>query len=151
MPAYAPAITPTLKLSGDIFMANTPRNVSTSVPSPAGLPTTPPDLDAFDSKAILSRVEFAIDVLRNRYICKGWNENFDHAAADRTLSYFKQVTEHGEPDDDDEAMQAEWEAALDFFASHGVSLDWIIAGDMGSLISKAAAHSSRARALPVSA
>ena len=48
-------------------------------------------------------------------------------------------------------MQAEWEAALDFFHSHGVSLDWIIAGDMGSLISKAAAHSSRARALPVSA
>ena len=123
--------------------------VGTTVPALAELSTIPTNLDAFDPKAILGRVEFAIDVLRDCYICKGWNESFDHAAATRVLNYFKHIAEHGESDD--EAMQVEWEAALDFFHSHGVSLDWISAGDMGSLISKAAANSSRAGALQVSA
>ena len=143
-------------------MANTRRNflrktalgaamatVATTGPVVAGLPTIPANLDAFDPKAIFGRVEFAIDVLRDRYICKGWNENFDHAAATRVLNYFKQVAEHGEFDD--EAMQVEWEAALDFFHSHGVSLDWIIVGDIASLISKGAAHSMRAQELQTAA
>ena len=63
--------------------------VGTTVPALAELSTIPTTLDAFDPKAILGRVEFAIDVLRDRYICKGWNESFDHAAATRVLNYFK--------------------------------------------------------------
>lgn len=111
----------------------------------AGLPAVASH--QFDPQAILARVELAMDVLRDCYICEGWNENFDHTAADRTLSYFRSVAEHGEPDEDDEAMHAEWTSALNFFHSHGVSLDWVMRGDVASLISNGAAHSMRAEAL----
>ena len=145
-------------------MANTHRNflgktalgaaiatVGTAGQVLAGLPTIPSDPAGFDPKAILGRVEFAIDVLRDRYISEGWNENFDHAVATRTLNYFKKVAEHGEPDDEDETMHAEWKSAIEFFHSHGVSLDWIIAGDTASLICNGAAGSMRAQELQTAA
>jgi hypothetical protein len=102
------------------------------------LTTTP-----LDHRAILARAEQVVDLLRTRYVCEGWHEKgLDEPAAERMLQYFcRQADGDGAPEDD---QDPEWEAALAFFFDHGQSLDWIMLGNPGGMITGAAACSARA-------
>jgi hypothetical protein len=89
--------------------------------------------------ACLSRTETVIDLLRTRYIREGWT--IDEDAAERTLAYSRAYAADGSDPDD------EREAAMDFFHSHGVSLDWVFGGDIAGLICGAAKNSPRATSI----
>ena len=95
-----------------------------------------PDLE-IDHKAILSRVEQIVDLLRTRHAREGWK--MDEEGATRTLAYFRRRAE-GYPDD-----AAEWQASADFIRSHGQSLDWICDGDVGGMICRLAAQATTAK------
>jgi hypothetical protein len=56
------------------------------------------------------------------YVRKG--SKIDEAAAERALAYCRAYAKDGS-DPDDERV-----AAMDFFHSHGQSLDWVFAGDI---------------------
>jgi hypothetical protein len=83
---------------------------------------------AEDSRAVatVKRAEEVVDLLRTRYIRKGWK--IDDAAAERALAFCRRYAADGSESDD------ESEAAMDFFRSHGQSLDWVFDGDIGGLI-----------------
>jgi hypothetical protein len=95
--------------------------------------------DQLDFTAMLGRAEFVIECLRTRYITEGWHgRGLDEDAAARTLAYFRNRSAGG-PDDVDE-----WMVAVNFIGDHGQSIDWVVLGDPGGLICKAAKHSERA-------
>jgi hypothetical protein len=97
-------------------------------------------------KEAQQRLEEMIDTLRTCVVCDGWHPNgLDEAAAARALAYFRA----GFPEESAEDF-AERKAMGDFVRSHGQSLDWIIEGDPGGLICRAAAHSRRAQSLALS-
>lgn len=82
---------------------------------------------------IFARAKHVIETLRTRYVCEGFS--IDEDAAAQVLLYLasKSVSE----DDDG------WRMVVDFFGTHGQSLDWILSGDPGVMICQAAARSSR--------
>ncbi len=88
-----------------------------------------------DNAAILARAEQVIDVLRTSYVCEGWK--LDEEGASRTLRYFRSRVA-GSPDEDEERY------VIEFLGDHGQSLDWVIAGDPGSMICARAKHSTQA-------
>jgi hypothetical protein len=90
-----------------------------------------------DYSAMLTRAEYCVECLRTRYVGDGWK--IDEEAAKRTLQYFRSQAE-GQPENDEE-----WQAAVAFIGSHGQSLDWILRGEPGVMICRAAASSDRAR------
>jgi hypothetical protein len=79
-----------------------------------------------DYSAMLKRAEYCIECLRTRYICDGCKVHEE--GAERVLRYFRSQAA-GEPDNAEE-----WQAIIDFFCSHGQSLDWILSGDPCGLI-----------------
>jgi hypothetical protein len=93
--------------------------------------------DVNDPKAMLARLEHAIELFRTKHICDGWK--MDEAGAERSLRYFRA----GCPDDDDE-----WGATIAFISSHGLSFDWICGGDVSSMICMLASRSRQAMQAP---
>ena len=123
---------------------------ATAIPNkPAVAATIPIAIDApparpaevgsdYDGAACLARAEQAVEVLRTRSIRKGWK--IDEEAAEQALAYFRRHPHAcDERCDDDYYMPA-----LRFFMSHGVSLDWILCGDIAGLICAGAKNSARA-------
>lgn len=97
--------------------------------------------DRTDHKAILARVEQIVDLLRTRYVRKGWKMDEDGAAC--TLAYFRRHVE-GPPFENEDQDTTEFTKAGTFVGSHGQSLDWILYGDPSSMICRLAKHSERA-------
>ena len=113
---------------------------ATALASSSALAPTDTGMDA---AAALRRLEQMIDTLRTCAVCDGWHPNgLDEAGANRALAYFRA----GCPEESDKDF-AERGAAFDFISSHGQSLDWIICGEPGGLICRAAKHSTRAQSL----
>ena len=114
-----------------------------AVPALAASATALVPETGWDVAAALCRLEQTIETLRTCVVCKGWHPNgLEEPAAARALAYFRA----GCPEESDEDF-AEREAAFDFIYGHGQSIDWIIFGDPGGLICRAAAHSRRAQSV----
>jgi hypothetical protein len=90
--------------------------------------------------ASLPRAEQIVELLSTCYVREGWK--IDKAAAKRALAYCRAYAKDGSDPDD------ERKAAMDFFHSHGQSLDWVFCGDIGGMIYGLAKHSERATAVP---
>jgi hypothetical protein len=86
--------------------------------------------------ASVARAEQIVELLTVCYVRKGWK--IDEAAAERALAYCRAYAKDGSDPDDERA------AAMDFFRSHGQSLDWVFAGDIRGMICGLAKHSERA-------
>ena len=84
----------------------------------------------------LPRAQQIVELLSTCYVRKGWK--IDKSAATRALAYVRKYAEDGS--DPDEGRKA----AINFFASHGQSLDWVFCGDIGGMICGLAKHSERA-------
>jgi hypothetical protein len=103
-----------------------------AVPAAAIAATTPAD---FDKAAIIRRAEELVEIFSTRYIREGWHENFDKA---RAAEFLEDV-----PSFSMAAQDAEHEAKiLAWTQDHGVSLDWLLAGDHGALITYRACHAA---------
>ena len=89
--------------------------------------------------ASLPRAEQIVELLSTCYVREGWKIN--KAAAKRALAFVRGYAKDGSDPDDGR------KAALDFFHSHGQSLDWVFCGDIGGMICGLAKHSERAAAL----
>jgi hypothetical protein len=87
----------------------------------------------------LPRAEQIVELLSTCYVREGWK--IDKAAAKRALAFVRGYAKDGSDPDDGR------EAALDFFPSHGQSLDWVFCGDIGGMICGLAKHSERATAV----
>jgi hypothetical protein len=86
--------------------------------------------------ASLPRAEQIVELLSTCYVREGWT--IDKAAAKRALAYVRKYAKDGS--DPDEGRRV----AMDFFHSHGQSLDWVFCGDIGGMICGLAKHSERA-------
>jgi hypothetical protein len=86
--------------------------------------------------ASLPRAEQIVELLTTCYVREGWK--IDKAAAKRALAYIRRYAKDGS--DPDEGRRV----AMDFFHSHGQSLDWVFCGDIGGMICGLAKHSERA-------
>jgi hypothetical protein len=120
-------------------------NKLVALPVAAALPVSSPEIaieapTSMDSSAeTLRRAEEMVDLLRTRCIREGWQ--LDELAAERALAYCRGcAASDADPDD-------ERKAALDFFHSHGQSLDWVFLGQNGAMICSLAANSERAAGL----
>jgi hypothetical protein len=87
-----------------------------------------------DARAVLVRAEQAIEILRTRHVCAGWQ--VDEDGADRALKYFRAMAAGAAEDDD------AFRTAIDFLREHGQSVDWILAGDPGGMICQGAAKAT---------
>ncbi len=103
-----------------------------------GTPPTSPLVVLGDDRptASVARAEQIVELLSICYLRKGWK--IDQAAAERALAYCRAYAkDDSDPDD-------ERKAAMDFFHSHGQSLDWVFGGDICGMICGLAKHSKRA-------
>ncbi|WP_219682156.1 hypothetical protein [Bradyrhizobium canariense] len=126
-------------------------NMFVSSAAAAGAPAVAMNLaphePVVDHQGILARVEQIVDVLRTRYICEGWQMDEDGAA--RALNYFRRHVEGpGFKDEDEDTL--EFTRVLEFFRSHGQSLDWAHDGDLAGMICRLAKVSPRGGALGAS-
>jgi hypothetical protein len=87
-------------------------------------------------RASLARAKQIVDLLSTCYVREGWK--IDETAAERALAYCRANAKDGSDPDDGR------KAALDFFHSHGQSLDWVFCGDIRGMICGLAQHSQRA-------
>lgn len=96
----------------------------------------------WNAEAALDRYRQAIDVLRTRVVCAGWQ--LDEIGAARTLRYFQGLVDGREDDEENDA-------AIDFLVAHGQSPDWIFGGRLFGMICAGARHSPQAsrRADPI--
>jgi hypothetical protein len=101
------------------------------------------DFAANTAAASLQRAEQIVELLTTCYVREGWK--IDKAAAKRALAYVRKYAKDGS--DPDEGRKA----ALDFFHSHGQSLDWVFCGDIGGMICGLAKHLQRAADVTVAA
>jgi hypothetical protein len=125
------------------FLMNTmvalPILVSTPTTAPAMTTDRSSDDVGHDRADALARTEQIIDLLRTCHVREGWK--LDAVAAERALAFVRQYAKDGtEPDD-------ELREAIKFFGSHGQSLDWVFAGDVGGMICGLAKHSKHAEAI----
>jgi len=105
-------------------------------------PPNSPDV-VIDHRAILARVEEIIDLLRTRHIRDGWK--MDEEGATRALAYFRRHVDGPRVKDEDEDT-SQYYQAVEFFRSHGQSLDWIHDGNPSGMICTLAFHSQQANA-----
>ena len=89
--------------------------------------------------ASLPRAEQIVELLTTCYVREGWK--IDKAAAKRALTFVRKYAKDGS--DPDEGRKA----AINFFGSHGQSLDWVFCGDIRGMICGLAKHSQRAVAV----
>jgi hypothetical protein len=89
--------------------------------------------------ASLPRAEQIVELLTTCYVREGWK--IDKAAAKRALAFVRKYAKDGS--DPDEGRRV----AMDFFHSHGQSVDWVFCGDIGGMICGLAEHSERAAAM----
>jgi hypothetical protein len=89
--------------------------------------------------ASLPRAEQIVELLTTCYVREGWK--IDKAAAKRALTFVRKYAKDGSDPD------AGRKVAMDFFDSHGQSLDWVFCGDIGGMICGLAEHSERATSL----
>jgi hypothetical protein len=89
----------------------------------------------------LRRLQLAIDILQRCHIVQGWHESFDQDRAARVLKYTVDVA-GGKP-----SSPARDQEVIAFCGEHGISLEYIYRGDIGSLIASGAAHSPAAKKL----
>ena len=89
--------------------------------------------------ASVPRAEQIVELLTTCYVREGWK--IDKAAAKRALAYVRKYAKDGS--DPDEGRRV----AMDFFHSHGQSLDWVFYGDIRGMICGLAKHSERAAAV----
>src|ERR1035437_15621 len=94
---------------------------------------------AMTRAATLPRAEQIVELLTTCYVREGWK--IDKAGAKRALAYCRSYAKDGSDPDDGR------KAAMDFFHSHGQSLDWVFFGDIGGMICGLAKHSERATAV----
>ena len=87
---------------------------------------------ASDRAAILTRAEQVVDLLRNRYICEGWN--LDEARAADFLDSVRRL-------DFTAGDSEEMTTIVGWATDHGQSADWIIRGDVAGMICSGAARS----------
>ena len=87
----------------------------------------------------LPRAEQIVELLSTCYVREGCK--IDKAAAKRALAFVRKYAKDGS--DPDEGRRV----AMDFFHSHGQSLDWVFCGDIGGMVCGLAKHSERAAAL----
>jgi hypothetical protein len=87
--------------------------------------------------ATLARFEQAIEILRDRYICAGWE--LDEEGAERALKYFRRIAQPGRRDEN-----RDFRFVIAFLHDHELSYDWIFRGDVTGLIVASAATSARA-------
>jgi hypothetical protein len=138
--------------AGELVSRRVVMNKMLAIPVITAIPMTPaltasPAIAGAPSASIhaatLARAEEVVDILRTRSIRKGWK--IDEAAAERALAYCRNCAENNSyPDEEDSLAMEEEEAAISFFYSHGVSFDWVFAGDITGLICAGAHHSKRA-------
>jgi hypothetical protein len=93
------------------------------------------DPTAFDKAAMVRRAEELVDLFSDRFIRKGWHENFDKDRAAKFLENVRRF-EMAAEDTDLEGEIAAWTH------DHGVSNDWLIDGDPASLICYLAGHAA---------
>lgn len=86
--------------------------------------------------AALARAEQVIAALRSSYVSANWRIEEDRA--EQVLAYMRSYANAK-----DENVEQE-QVAIEFFGSHGQSLDWIFRGDARGMICTLAAHSSQA-------
>jgi hypothetical protein len=103
-----------------------------------GTPPTSPLVVLRDDRptASVARAEQIVELLSICYVRKGWK--IDKAAAKRALAYVRKYARDGSDPDDGR------KSAMDFFHSHGQSLDWVFSGDIRGMICGLAKHSERA-------
>jgi hypothetical protein len=103
-----------------------------------GTPPTSPLVTLDDDRpaASVARAEQIVELLSLCYVREGWK--IDKAAAERALAYMRKYAKDGS--DPDEGRMV----AMDFFHSHGQSLDWVFSGDIRGMICGLAKHSERA-------
>ena len=97
----------------------------------------------YDALAALQRLERVVTVLRTSYICEGWK--LDEERANNAIRHFRTVAatdRYGHEGPSDECFEV-----FRFLADHGQSLDWVLLGDIGGLICKAASASRAAGAV----
>lgn len=118
-------------------------NTIVALPIVATVPTIAPAMPADDRSpaAVLARAVEIVTHLRTSYIREGWK--LDEVAAERALDSLRRYKPAAEDEDDPE----DFREAMDFFHSHGQSLDWIFFGDPNSMICMLAARSERANNL----
>ena len=87
---------------------------------------------ASDRAAILARAEQVVDLLRNRYICEGWN--LDET---RAVDFLDSVRRLDFTAGDSEEMTS----IVGWATDHGQSVDWIIRGDVAGMICSGAVRS----------
>jgi hypothetical protein len=92
-------------------------------------------------EAIFARAEQMVEILRDRFVCEGWHEGFDQQRASEFLDSVRQQ-DYSAEDDPKLATITTW------VSDHGQSLDWLYCGDPSGLISKTAARSRSAAAIP---
>jgi hypothetical protein len=83
---------------------------------------------ASNYNAVLARLEYAIDSLHAR------GHQIDRSAAARALSYFSARASGAEYNE-----QA-WRAAVEFMIEQGLCFEWVINGNMSSMIEMSASH-----------
>src|SRR5260221_4960272 len=87
-------------------------------------------------RASLARAKQIVELLSACYVREGWK--IDEAAAKQALAYCQAYAKDGS--DPDEGRRV----AMDFFHSHGQSLDWVFCGDIGGGVCRVAQDSVRA-------
>ncbi|MHC1947296.1 hypothetical protein IF803_23225 [Bradyrhizobium sp. UFLA06-06] len=99
---------------------------------------------ATKDEAALARIEQVVDYLRTRYVREGWK--IDESEAALALDYYRRRA-HGPAFKDEDADTTAFYRAIEFFRSHGQSLDWVHDGNPVGLICDAARHSKRGNGL----
>jgi hypothetical protein len=114
---------------------STPRRTASKIQVENHAKKKPPVLGR-SRRSSLARAKQVVELLSTCYVREGWK--IDEAAAKEALAYCSGYVKDGSDPDDGR------EAAMDFFRSHGQSLDWVFDGDVGGMICGLAKHSERA-------
>lgn len=98
----------------------------------------------------LARAELMIKTLQTRHVSRDWK--FDEIAGERVLRFFRTAVQFPTTHESQPGYEDEWTFVIRFVYDHGQSLDWLILGEIGGLICRAASHSraaQRANADPI--
>ena len=83
-------------------------------------------------EACNARAEHIVGVLSTRFICEGWHEAFDQKRA-------AQFVENVRTFDASDGADPRFPQILEWLSDHNQCLNWLVDGDIGPLICRAAA------------